>query len=464
MKRLLCVFALVWPLASMGSIERASTDIGEITSLSRLHSLTASELAESKALNVPFETWRTTQGLRVLWHDNPRLPMIEARVYFDAGAARDGAIPGLASAVNSLMQQGTRRRSGQEVALGFERLGARFNRTSHRDMALFELVMLSDAEIRDPAMALLAEVITRPAFAPADWLRLQDSMRVGSKQRKQSPAAIASRLFYEALYTDHPYGHPPSGTLSSISRIRLEDIRDFHARHYVANNGTLVLVGDLRRAEAEALAEAFSAKMPSGREAPLIAPPKNLGVSKRLHQPFNAEQTHVVVGQLGITRLDPDYFALTVANEVIAGGGFGSLLMRELREKRGLTYGVSSRFSVMRVNGPFQINFSTRADQAEEALSITQSILQQLQQQGLSADEVTRAIDAIAQSFPIGLTTNSQIASYLGVIGFYELPATWLQDYLPVLRTITTEQVNDALRRRLTPDQLVIISVGPAQP
>ena len=77
---------------------------------------------------------------------------------------------------------------------------------------------------------------------------------------------------------------------------------------------------------------------------------------------------------------------------------------------------------------------------------------------------MTRAIDAIAQSFPIGLTTNSQIASYLGVIGFYELPATWLQDYLPVLRTITTEQVNDALRRRLTPEQLVIISVGPAQP
>ncbi len=464
MRRLLCVFALIWPMASMGSIERASTDMGEITSLPRLHSLATSELAESKTLNVPFETWRTTQGLRVLWHDNPRLPMIEARVYFDAGAARDGATPGLASAVNSLMQQGTRRRSGQEVALGFERLGAQFSRSSHRDMALFEVVMLSDAEIREPAMALLAEVITRPAFTQADWLRLQDSMRIGSKQRKQSPAAIASRLFYESLYADHPYGHPPSGTLSSISRIRLDDIRDFHARHYVANNGTLVLVGDLRRAEAEALAEAFSAKMPSGRAAPLIAPPKSVGVSRRLHQSFNAEQTHVVVGQLGITRLDPDYFALTVANEVIAGGGFGSLLMRELREKRGLTYGVSSRFNVMRVNGPFQITFSTRADQAEQALNITQSILQQLQQEGLQEDEVTRAISSLAQSFPLGLSTNSQIASYLGVIGFYELPATWLQDYLPSLRAITTEQVNNALRRRLTPEQLVIVSVGPEQP
>ncbi|MDP1776227.1 MAG: pitrilysin family protein, partial [Moraxellaceae bacterium] len=428
MRQLLCALALLWPLASVGSVERASTDIGEITSLSRLHSLSASELASSKSLNVPFDVWRTSQGLRVLWHDNPRLPMVEARVYFDAGSARDGATPGLAAAVNSLMEQGTRRRSGQEVALGFERLGARFNRSSHRDMALFELVMLSDAEIREPAMALLAEVITRPVFAHADWLRLQDSMRVGSKQRKQSPAAIASRLFYESLYQAHPYGHPPSGTLGSINRIRLDDIRAFHARHYVANNGALVLVGDLRRAEAETLAETFAAKMASGRAAPLIAPPPNLGVSKRLHQSFNAEQTHVVLGQLGITRHDPDYFALIVANEVIAGGGFGSLLMRELREKRGLTYGVSSRFNVMRVNGPFQVNFSTRADQAEQALSLTQSILQQLQQEGLPAEDVTRAIDAIAQSFPLGLTTNSQIASYLGVIGFYDLPPTWLQN------------------------------------
>jgi zinc protease len=244
----------------------------------------------------------------------------------------------------------------------------------------------------------------------------------------------------------------------------MEDIRAFHRRHYVANNGTLVLVGDLRRAEAEALAEAFAEKMNSGSAAPMLAAPVSLGVSKRIHQPFNAEQTHVVLGQLGITRLDPDYFPLTVANEVIAGGGFGSILMRELRESRGLTYGVSSRFNVMRVNGPFQINFATRADQAEQALGLTQSILQQLQQSGLSADEVHRAIESIAQSFPLSLTTNRQIASYLGVIGFYELPPTWLQDYLIQLRAVTAEQVNDALRRRLTPDQMVIISVGPELP
>ncbi len=464
MKRVLMALTLLWPLSGLASVDKGSTDIGEITSLQRLDSLAEQELPISKPVRLNFEAWHTSQGLRVLWHDNPRLPMVEARVYFDAGAARDGGQPGLAAAVNSLMAQGTRRRDGQAVALGFERLGARFSRSSHRDMALLGVVMLSDVEIREPAMALLAEVVTRPAFAAAEWARLQDSLRVGNKQRKQSPSAIASRLFYQSLYGEHPYAHSPTGNLSSINRLRVEDLKAFHSRYYVARNGTLVLVGDLRRAEAEALAEAFAARMPVGRSAPDLPEPVALAGVKHVHQDFNAEQTHIVMGQLGVTRTDPDYFPLLVANEVIAGGGFGSLLMRELREKRGLTYGVSSRFNVMRVNGPFQINFSTRADQTEQALAITQSVLMQLKQNGLPADEVERAIESIAQSFPLGITTNNQIAGYLGVIGFYDLPLSWLQDYLPALRAVTAEQVNDALSRRLQPNQWLTVSVGPAQP
>lgn len=459
---------MLWLLAGCWSAAQASVmpspvSTGEITSLDRLHSLQQAEVAAAPS-TLLFERWRTPGGMEVLWHGSSLLPMLDLRLYFDAGAARDGQLSGLAAAVNSLLGQSTRQRDGQALALAFEQLGARFERSSHRDMALVSLRTLSEPAVREPAVALWLEAVTEPAFSEDDWRRLQDSMRIGTRQRQQSAAAKASTLFYQRLYEGHPYRQLPGGQMASINRIKTGDLQRFHQRYYVAANATLVLVGDLTRAQAEALATRLDAVLPQGAPAEPLPAPKPLRAEHRLHQDFPGEQVHVLMGQLGMRRDDPDYFPLQVANEILAGGGFGSLLMRELREQRGLTYGVSSRFHTMRVEGPFQINFATRADQAEEALQLTRTLLQRVVTEGLAAADVARAIESLAQSYPLGLVGNGQIAAQLGNVGFYRLPSGALTDYLRRLSEVTPEQVNDALRRRLQPEAMVVITVGPPLP
>ena len=406
--------------------------------------------------------WTTAEGLRVRFLPATDLPMLDLRLVFDAGAARDGDLHGLAAAVSSLMDEGTRQRDADAVARGFESVGAQFSASSLRDMATLQLRVLTDPARLQPALDLFAEVAAEPAFDPAAWARLRDSLAIGQRQRLQSPSGRAGQLFQSRLYGNHPYAHPVNGTASTLARIDPPALRDFHARHYTAGNGVLVLVGNLDQDAAERLAADISRRLPQGAPPAPLPPVQPLSAALRVDQPFAAQQTHVLIGQVGIRRGDPDHFPLMIANELLAGGGFGSLLMRELREQRGLTYGVSSSFQPMREAGPFQISFSTRADQAEQALALTRDLLARFVAQGPSVEDVKRATDSLVQSFPRGLSGNGAMAGYLAMMGFYDLPANYLTTFTARLRAVTPDQVREALQRHLHPDRLLVVTVGPA--
>lgn len=456
------MISLPWPAPA--SVADAPVSSGPLLSLTRVEA--AKPLLQRRlqpaSVHVPLRQWVTEDGLRVAWLHTPQLPMLDARLIYDAGAARDGSQPGLATALTSLLDEGTEVRDAQAVAEGFEQLGAVFSASSFRDMAMLQLRVLSEPGVRDAAMALLAEVASRPALTEQDWLRQQESMRIGQRQRQQSPAGRAGLLFFQKLYGDHPYANPPGGLAAAIERMRIEDIRAFHRRYFSRQNAVLVLVGDLSLADAEVLARQVSVQLPAGQPAPALPPVPALTKAIRHHENFASQQVHVILGEVGISRQDPDYYALTVANELLGGSGFGTLLMRELREKRGLTYGVSSQFALMREAGPFQIAFSTRADQAEAALELTQSLLRRFVQEGPAAAEVARAKQNLMQSFPRYLASNDQLASYLGLMAFYGLPGDYLDQYLSRLAAVTPEQVRDAVSRRLHPDRMLVVTVGPA--
>lgn len=436
---------------------------GPITALSSFAPAVA--LAQRRA-SVPDvqlvpQQWQTAEGLRVSLWQTDALPMLDVRLVFDAGSARDGAQFGLAAATASLLDEGTRQRDARAIAEGFERQGADFSATALRDMALVQLRVLADPAHRDPALALFAEVASEPQFTADAWQRLRDAMEIGQRQRQQSPAGRAALVFQSRLYGDHPYAHPTTGTLATLDALRPDDLARFHRQFYTAANGALVLVGAIDRAGAEALAADISRRLPAGPPPPPLPAVTPLAASKRVNLPFATQQTHVLLGEVGIPRGDPDHFPLMVANELLAGGGFGSLLMRELREKRGLTYGVSSGFQPMREAGTFQISFSTRADQAEEALALTQRLFSEFVARGPSTEDVKRAIDSLAQSFPRSLAGNAQVANYLGMMAFYGLPTDYLATYLQRLRAVTPDQVRSALSRRLHPDRLLVVTAGP---
>lgn len=450
----------------LAGADHGGVSAGPLTSLTRLESAVAlaSKRAEVPSLNMTPKQWVTPEGLRVMLWQSEQLPMLDVRLIFDAGAARDGALPGLASAVSSLMDEGTEKHSGESLAAGFESLGAEFSAQSYRDMAVLQLRVLSDPAIRDPAITLMTEVAADPAFSNESWSRLQGSMRIGQRQRQQSPASRASLLFYTHLYGDHPYANPPTGLLSGINRINTADMKAFHQRFYTAGNATLVMVGKIDVATAEVMANYFSSHMRAGVAAPDLPEPAPRTHAQLLFQTFPSQQVHTLIGALGIKRTDPDFFALQVANELLGGGGFGSLLTRELRERRGLTYSVTSSFLPMHATGPFIIAYSTRADQADFSLQLTQGLLRDFIANTPNQAAVQGAIDNLAQSFPRDVGSNANMSSYLGLIGFYGLPTDYISTYVAQLRAVTAEGVQQALARHLDPERLLIVSVGAKVP
>lgn len=411
-----------------------------------------------RALNI--QTWRTTEGAKVLFVAAPELPMFDLRVTFAAGSSHDDQQLGVAMLTNAMLNEGIAGKDVTQIAEGFENLGAEFGNGAYRDMAVVSLRSLSAPEQRTPALALFSEVIGRPTFPEESLARIQNQLLAGFEQQKQNPGKLASLALFEHLYGSHPYAHASEGNAQSIPAIDSTALRAFHARAYSAGNAVIALVGDLSRSEAEAIAKQVSNALPQG---PAIAklvqaePPK----AARQHIEFPSAQTTLMLAQLGIDRQDPDYPALYLGNQILGGGGFGTRLMEEVREKRGLTYGVYSGFSPMQARGPFMINLQTRAELSEGTLQLVQDILRQYLAEGPTQQELDNAKRETAGSFPMSTASNADIVGQLGAIGFYDLPLTQLEDFMAQVQAQSVDSVKAALQKHLSAEDLLIVSAGP---
>ncbi|OZI86381.1 peptidase M16 [Pseudomonas avellanae] len=411
-----------------------------------------------RALNI--QTWNTAEGTKVLFVESRELPMFDMRVIFAAGSSQDQKSPGIALLTNAMLNEGVKGKDVSAIAQGFEGLGADFGNGSYRDMAVASLRSLSAVDKRDPALKLFGEVVGKPTF-PADSLaRLKNQLIDSLESQKQSPGAIGNKALFERLYGDHPYAHPSEGNVKSINAITLAQLKAFHAKAYAAGNAVIALVGDLSRDEAQAIAAQVSASLPKGPALAKVADPVEPKAGPT-HIELASNQTHLMLAQLGIDRNDPDYAALTVGNSVLGGGGFGSRLMTEVREKRGLAYGVSSGFTAMQVAGPFMIGLQTRAEMSENTLKLVQDIVRDFLANGPTQKELDDVKRELTGSFPLTAASNSAIVGQLGAIGFYDLPLTYLEDYMAAAQSVTVEQVKAAMSKHLSADKMVIVSVGP---
>ena len=411
-----------------------------------------------RALNV--QTWKTAEGSKVLFVEARQLPMFDLRLTFAAGSSQDENTPGLALLTNAMLNEGVAGKDVGAIAQGFEGLGADFGNGAYRDMAVASLRSLSDVDKRTPALNLFAEVVGKPTF-PADSLaRIKNQILAGFEYQKQNPAKLASLELFKRLYGDHPYAHPTEGTPESVPKITLAQLQAFHAKAYAAGNAVIAVVGDLTRAEAEAMTAKVSASLPKGPALPKIAQPTEPkpGLSRI---EFPSKQTHLLFAQLGIDRADPDYAALSLGNQILGGGGFGTRLMSEVREKRGLTYGVYSGFSPMQVRGPFMINLQTRAEMSGGTLRLVEDVVADYLKTGPTQKELDDAKRELAGSFPLSTASNADIVGQLGAMGFYNLPLSYLEDFMKQSQALTVEQVKAALNKHLSADKMVIVTAGP---
>jgi len=411
----------------------------------------------------PIQHWQTGNGARVYFVPAPELPMVDVRVVFDAGSARDNGHPGLAHLTNALLDQGAGELTADQIADRLAGLGAQLSTGAMRDMAWVSLRSLSAADRLDPAADLVAKVLAQPTFKKTAFDREQQRLIVAARQREQQPAAVAQQTFYRDLYGNQPYGSPPGGTVDSLQGLNSEDARGFYLRYYVAHNATVAIVGALDSKQAHALADRLVGRLPAGEAPDPLPKVADLSRGKTQRVDFPASQTTIMMGAPGISRTDPDYFPLYVGNYVLGGGGLVSRLNEQIREKRGLSYSVYSYFAPMARRGPFVLGLQTRNDKASEALGLMKKVLDGYVKNGPTAKEVEAAKKNITGGFPLRVDTNAKIVEYLAMIGYYHLPLDYLKTFNRKVQAVTRKQIHAAFERRVHPDRMVTVIVGGGQ-
>jgi zinc protease len=406
------------------------------------------------------QTWQAESGARVLFVASPELPMADVNLVFDAGSARDGEHSGLASMTADMLTQGAGDWDADTIAARLEDVGAKLGTSTDRDKTTVSLRTLTRQPAMDTAVQTLATLLSNPAFADADLERERRNRLVALRRDEESPKTVGQKALYRQIFGSHPYAADPSGTTETITAITREDLVDFHRRHYTGANAVVAIVGALDRAQAEVLADRVTAGLPKGERPAPLPRVADLDAAVTEQIVFPSSQTTVVAGQPGMRRGDPDYFTLYVGNHILGGSGLVSLLMEEIREKRGLSYSTYSYFLPLAQPGPFLMGLQTKNDQADQAREVMLDTLRRFIASGPSEAELTAAKKNITGGFPLRIASNSDIVGYLAVIGFYDLPLDYLDRFTDRIEAVTAEQIKEAFSRRLHPDRLAIVVVG----
>jgi zinc protease len=407
--------------------------------------------------------WQTANGARVYFVPAPELPMVDVSVIFDAGGARDeDGKGGISQLTSGLLGDGAGNLNADQIAEHFEGLGAQFAAHADGEMATVSLRSLSKPETLNPALDVMALILRQPTFPQDSFERERKRMLISLRQQKESPEQIAALAFDKAIYGGHPYGAPPLGTEATVNALTREDAVKYHGRYYVANNAIVAIVGALDRAQAQVLAETLVANLPQGEVPSPLPHVRDLEAANTLTIEYPSAQTHILIGQPGIKRTDPDYFALYVGNHTLGGSGLVSRLSEEIREKRGLSYSVYSYFAPMRERGPFTLGLQTRNENAAEATQVVRDVLADFVAKGPTAKELRASKQNITGGFPLRIDTNKKIIGYIGMIGFYNMPLNYLDTFIGRIEAITLPQIQEAFKRRIQPDKMVTVMVGRA--
>jgi len=406
------------------------------------------------------EEWKTDKGARVYYVPAPELPMVDVKIVFDAGSAQDKDLPGTALLTNAMLAEGAGGQTADQISAAFEDVGANFGNASQRDMATLSLRSLTAEPALSTALDALKLVLTKPDFPQAAFERLQKQVLLGLQAENQSPRALSARAFYANVFGENPYANMPVGQAEVVEQLNVKTLKKFYQQYYVARNATVVLVGAIDKAQAKVIAEQLMADLPEGEMADPLNQVSALTEAKQVEIAHPSQQTHILMGQPCISRDDEDYFPLYVGNHILGGSGLVSQLSNEVREKRGLSYSTYSYFRPMHQQGPYQFGLQTRNDQAQEALEVMQATLKAFIINGPTEAELTAAKQNITGGFALRIDSNSKIADYLAMIGFYGLPLTYLDTFKDKVMAVTAADIKSAYERRVHPDKMVTIMVG----
>ena len=421
---------------------------------------------------IPIQQWTQANGAQVYLVESPAIAMLDVQIDFDAGTRRDPAAQaGLASMTTTMLDKGLEARNGEpamdENALSeaWADLGAQFGVSATGERLGFSLRSLTDPELLDKAVALAARQIAEPSFPNTIWQRERERTVASLKESYTRPGSVIARAYAKAVYGTHPYGYEV--TEATLARISVADMRAFYSAGVVACRARVSMVGAVTRAQADAIAARLLSRLPQVACAslpplPEVAEVAPLAQAEEKRIPFDSAQAHVLIGQPGFKRADPDYFALTVGNYTLGGGGFVSRLTREVREKRGLTYGVYSYFSPGLHAGSFTVGLQTRPDQADQAVKLAREVVKDFVANGPTEAELKAAKDNLIGGFALRIDSNRKLLDNIASIAWNKLPLDYLDTWTQQVDKVTVADIKAAFARKLQPEKMVTVILGAA--
>jgi zinc protease len=408
----------------------------------------------------PIEKSLLPGGLRVWTVRHRQVPVVALVLLVVRGASADPAgKDGLAALTADMLDEGSGSRSAIEMHEALARLGAQFDTDIGSDATAVSVTTL--ARVAADALALLADVVARPALRDADFDRVRQLRLHRLKQMRDSPGAVADRAFLKLLYGADAYGHSPIGSEASLASLTADDVREFHARQIRPSAATLIAVGDCDHAAITQLAGQVFGDWSGVAEAEVL-PSQQLPSPTRLcvvPRP-GAPQSELRIGHVTVARDTPDYHALAVANTIL-GGQFVSRINLNLREDKGFTYGARTAFEFRRRPGPFVLQAGVET--AATVQAIEESIAEIDGMRGdrpVTAEELAFGVATLTRGYARNFETADQLARAVMQLSLYELPDDYYAQFVPRIEAVTREEVSRVMARHLEPQRLTTLVVG----
>jgi zinc protease len=401
-------------------------------------------------------------GLTIQLMEQRGIPLVSFSILVKAGASSDTAgRAGLATITAGLLRKGTKTRTSEKFSADLDFIGATYTAGATSDFTAFSAEFMTKDVPQ--GLDLVSDAILHPTFPQEEVTKLLRQSIDGVRSDKDEAQAVLGTYFNTYLYAGHPYGTPQGGDETSLGAITRDDVARFYEVNYTPGNTIIAVAGDFSSTEMEKmLRERFGAWAP--RKAPGISlAPLAPVVGKKLLlvDKSDSTQTYFAIGNVGISRNDPDRTVLRVVNSLF-GERFDSMINKELRIKSGLTYGAFSAFDRRKVPGPFLITSFTKNETTAKAIDLTLEVLKQLHEKGLSEEDLASAKNYLKGRFPPSIETAGQLAELLVQLEFYGLDDSEVNDFEARVDAVTPEVARRLIQKHYPLDNLVFVLIGKA--
>jgi len=422
--------------------------------------LTACCLLSTDAYALNVKRTVLPNDLIVLHSENHNLPVVMVTLIVKAGQLDESKEKaGLANLIAELLTEGTANRKSKDISEEIDFIGASLDTSAGTDYITVSLSILKK-DIHK-GMELFSDVLFNPTFPQEEIDRKREQIKGSLKQREEEPSFLAERAFKKEVFKEYPYGRLIEGSAETIDTIKREDLVQFHSDYFLPNNSILSVVGDLTIDELNTLINKY---LDSWKKKDMPSRTVKKFDEKKIKKVIKIDkeltQANILIGNLGISRDNPDYYAVSVMNYIFGGGGFSSRLMQSVREKMGLAYDVHSFFAFYKEEGMFQIGVQTKNESANTTIDEILKQVERIRKETVSDDELTEAKSYLTGSFPRRLDTNRKIADFLASVEFYNLGLDYATKYPEYINSVTKDDVLRVAGKYLTDEHYVLVVVA----